>query len=88
MAIVLGLLYWILDGCLIAVLNEDVHFIDAIFAPEPAWTYRRLMVLGLLIIAAIYFRVRVLKRLDETDKRKRPPNPGNQQMINAYKTRS
>jgi len=72
LAVALGLLYWILDGCLTAILNEEVDFIDAIFAPEPVWIYRRLMVLGLLTIAAIYLQIRIFKGLNASDKGKHP----------------
>ena len=61
-AVVLGVLYWILDGLLQALLKEEVMVFDAIFSPDPAWTSRRLIVFVLLIVSAAYFRGRSPKR--------------------------
>lgn len=61
-AVVLGVLYWVMDGFLQAVLDETVPVIDAIFRPDPASISRRLIVFCLLIVSAVYLRARSPKR--------------------------
>jgi len=61
-AVVMGVLFWVMDGFLHAVLNEHVNFINAIFSPEPALISRRLIVFFLLIVSAAYFGGRSRKR--------------------------
>jgi len=61
-AVVLGVLYWILDALLQAIFKEDVTVVDAIWSPDPAWIARRLIVIVLLIVSAVYLRDRSPKQ--------------------------
>jgi len=61
-AIVLGILFWILDGFLHALLTEHVDFIEAILSPEPSVISRRLIFFILLILSGIYIRTRFPKQ--------------------------